>query len=56
MADYLERAAKCRELAASSKDEKGREYWKRMEAFWLDRARQIKEQPLDSPPTDIVKV
>jgi hypothetical protein len=54
MADYLENAAKCRELAAASTNESSRDYWQRMEAFWLKRAAEPKESPSNS--TDVVKI
>jgi hypothetical protein len=52
MADYLENAAKCREMAAATTDERSRDYWQRMEAFWLQRADQVKDP---TEPADIVK-
>ena len=49
MADYAGNAAKCKEMAASSTNEKSREYWQRMEAFWLERERQAQKLPAPPP-------
>jgi hypothetical protein len=53
MADYLENAAKGREMAAATTDEKSREHWQRMETYWLELA-ALKDPSLNL--TDIVKI
>jgi len=44
MNQYLEQAAHCRQMAADAIDEVGRQFWLRMEQFWLRKAGIAPEQ------------